>query len=392
MASLKPRALAVDPTADPARRSAASGITLLVGVVVIANPGVLIGGAVFAVAVMLGRVARPLQWLTAVIALIAAVLSRTAIIPYWFPQLLMHHAVQQSIPVSILAEALLGPITFVMAGVALNLYRATAIGQLRFQRTERTKRYAAVRGRVDVRSDYGSPHPDGMIRLGRDVQSNRHFDLKASELNHHVFIPGASGSGKTTTVGRLSDGALHLGYSLVIVDFKAGDLKQVAQRLAKRYDLPFSLVDPDDDASLGYDPCSGSASDISNKLVGVFTYANAGEIYKHAAQQIIPALARAIQATGKPVTLTRLTEALASPMNLKRVGRDAGGEHERKMADFADGMQIGKVTSEAYIGLGLRFGALLEGKFRHLFTAVDDGRPALDWDNVLAQRSVTYIA
>jgi hypothetical protein len=382
----------VEPTADAARHSASGGIALLAVLVIVANPGVLLGGLVFFGLVQYLHVARRTQWLLAVTALLTAFLFRAAIQPVWFPLLFLHHSIRPSIVLSVLTEALLGPITFVMATVALFLYRATLLGQVRFQRAQRQKEFAAIHGRVDVRSDYGGPHPDGLIRLGRDAQTNRHFDLRPSELNEHVFIPGASGSGKTTTVGRLADGALHLGYSLVVVDCKGGDLKHVAKRLAERYSLPFFLVDPDDKDTLGFDPCSGEPADISNKLVGVFNYSGGAEIYKHAAQQIIPAIARAIDATGQRVTLTRLTEALSSPNHLKRLGRDAGAEHEIKLADFAQGMQIGTVTSEAYIGLGLRFGALLEGKFRDLFTAVDREEHVLDWDAALAQPCVTYIA
>jgi len=41
-----------------------------------------------------------------------------------------------------------------------------------------------------------------------DVATQQPFDLATRELAQHVFLPGASGSGKKTTIARLCDGAL----------------------------------------------------------------------------------------------------------------------------------------------------------------------------------------
>ena len=68
-------------------------------------------------------------------------------------------------------------------------------------------------------------HPQGGIRLGMEKDNRRKaFDVTASELNRHVFIPGTSGSGKTTTIVRIADGAIAAGYGLVVVDCKGGGL------------------------------------------------------------------------------------------------------------------------------------------------------------------------
>jgi hypothetical protein len=62
-------------------------------------------------------------------------------------------------------------------------------------------------------------HPKGVIRLGleKDSAGRRAFDLTPTELRTHVFIPGASGSGKTTTLARIADGALGNGFGLVVL-------------------------------------------------------------------------------------------------------------------------------------------------------------------------------
>ncbi len=78
--------------------------------------------------------------------------------------------------------------------------------------------------------------------------------------------------------------------------------------------MPFRFVDPNDEASLGYDVCTGDASDIANKLIGVFTYsaASGAEIYKNVAQNVLPLLVRAMETAGDPVTLRTLAEALVA--------------------------------------------------------------------------------
>lgn len=75
----------------------------------------------------------------------------------------------------------------------------------------------------------------GRIRL--DVEKDnprRAFDLTLAELSLHTFLPGTTGSGKTTTLERLADGAMIHGTGLVIIDCKGGSLGGNARRLGDR--------------------------------------------------------------------------------------------------------------------------------------------------------------
>jgi Type IV secretion-system coupling protein DNA-binding domain len=231
---------------------------------------------------------------------------------------------------------------------------------------------------------------EGCIRLGIECDSRQPIDLQFHELAQHVFIPGVSGSGKTTTLLRLADGVLALGQGAVIVDCKGGDLKSSAVSLAERYSVPFHLVDPDDPGSLGYDPCTGDGADVSNKLVGVFAYEGAAEIYKLAAMRVLPVLVGAIRAASKPVTLAALADALDSQAALRRYGRDAGSPWMEQL-DTISKLQTG-VVADGHTGLALRLEALRQGKFGPLFSPSTAERKSLDWDSVLGTRSITYIA
>lgn len=156
-------------------------------------------------------------------------------------------------------------------------------------------------------------HPRGAIRLGLDQETNRPFDLKLPEdIASHVFLPGASGTGKTTTIGRVADGALANGHGVVIVDCKAGSLRQTAERLADRYNLAFNLIDPDDPDTLGYNPCSGDAAEVANKLVGAFTFGPAAEIYKNIGMEAVPAVVRGLIAADHEPSLEALHDAFAA--------------------------------------------------------------------------------
>lgn len=228
-------------------------------------------------------------------------------------------------------------------------------------------------------------HPDGGIRLGA-LRDNRRkpFDLTPSELRSHVFIPGASGSGKTTTLARIADGALRAGEAFVIVDCKGGGLGATARALASLHRLPFVVVDPDDPKTLGYNPCTGDGADVANKLLGAFSYGEEGEIYKQVAMRVLPVIVRGLKAAKRPVTLAAIAD-VCDASGLSQLGYDAGGDLQDELSRLAAADGVGK---SGLSSLEYRFGALLQGKFGPLFAKT----PALDWDTVLSRPSVVYVS
>src|ERR1019366_5784823 len=119
-----------------------------------------------------------------------------------------------------------------------------------------------------------------LVRLGVGQPDGQAFDLTVAEIAQHIFLPGASGTGKTTTVACLMDGLLSHGYGVVVIDCKGSGLGDTARALARRHDVALNIVDPNNDATLGYDPCSGDAAAVANKIVGAFTFSGEAEIYK----------------------------------------------------------------------------------------------------------------
>lgn len=252
-------------------------------------------------------------------------------------------------------------------------------------------------------SSVDTAHPNGSIRLGVfKTNRNRVFDLTVGELGLHTFLPGATGSGKTTTLERLADGAMASGSGLVIVDCKGGSLGMTAKKLATRHGLPFIVVDPDDPATVGYNPCTGSPSDVANKLIGSFAFGETGEIYKQVGMNVIPLVVKGLNATGVPVTLVTIADSLdANGLRIlaKKVddlvqdNEDAPDPKTVELQTLAD--QLRNFVGDADVagkngvsGLKFRLGALVQGSFGPLFKVANE----LDWDAVFATPTVVYVS
>ena len=404
MEPLTRRALRYNPQTEHITDQLGILTLLLCGIVAVANPATGIGAAIAFVIARFSKVGRTVMWAAAVLLATVAYLLRFAVIPLWPWRVWsvtagpLAHSGLSSIAMtprvlgSVGVELLIGPLLFLMADGAYRLMQTGVLGLMRFERRHEIQRIDAVRGQrrqlPDGSDQKAPPTRRDFIRLGIDRESRRPFDLRPEELQQHVFLPGASGSGKTTTIGRLANGVLGLGCGVVIVDCKGGDLKETAAMLASRWRVPFALVDSDDPQSIGYDPCTGDAADIANKLIGVFSYSPQAEIYKNVAMTVIPLLVRAMQAgEDQPITLNRLAEALI-PGRMRQIGHFAGEPYQRELDIMADERGV---IAEGIAGLRVRFTALTQGKFGPLFNAGDEGKPVLDWPEVLSSPSVTYV-
>jgi hypothetical protein len=381
------------------------GIALSLGAAVaIGSPGILAGAAVVAA---WRWIERPAWWvrLACALILVVPIVALWRLIAWGWPvrDLLATTFAGKVAGVngqdalrSFYVEALAGPLWFEAMLLAVALGRRRVDVQVRRDHRLDKRRWRAISGRRQFtvpdptrQTDEQTGHPAGYIRLGVDAETNRPLDLELpTDLATHVFLPGATGTGKTTTVARLADGALANGYGLVIVDCKGGGLGTVARRLAERHGLPFQLVDPDDPDSLGYNPCSGDAAEVANKLVGAFSFGPNAEIYKSIAMEAVPVVVRGLQASGEPVTLDALYDAFGT-RGMERIALNVSGD-DRLAARLVElgGREGDRVGASGHAGLQRRLGALLEGKFGTLFRT----DPMLDWEAVLAAPSVTYLA
>ena len=273
---------------------------------------------------------------------------------------------------SVLAETAAGPAW----AVGVVFIRWTQEGMPAGMIQDQQRRQEARRKKLGLEPSAPSAAQRGQqgFRLGLDAQTAAPVGINyPADIAQHATILGKIGSGKTTTSARLVEGALEKGWPVVIIDAKGfGSLRHAAASFAERFGVPFRLVAPDDPQTLQYNPCVGTPSQISNKLIGAFTFGAEAEIYKNIALEVIPVLVRALQAAGTPVTLTALFDYL-SPAAMVGLTRQVPETQQALRNHVLDLSDRKAPYPAAYAGMRGRFGALLQGKYGELFSLGDDG-------------------
>lgn len=228
-------------------------------------------------------------------------------------------------------------------------------------------------------------HP-GDLRLGRDT-AGRPYMLRPVDLGQHVFIPGATSTGKTVTIRRLLSWATAADYGVITIDFKAGGLGEAMRRLAALRQMPFYTFDLNAPDSLGYNPCAGPPASVANKIIGSFDYAGTADIYKQIGMAVVPVIVAARQGAGLTVGLDDLHEAFL-PNGLNKLAGQVDEPYTSQLRSL-EALRGKEVLIQAgYIGLQARLDALRQGVFGLLLRAPT----VLDWDVVLARPSVAHIA
>jgi hypothetical protein len=291
------------------------------------------------------------------------------------------------IGLSLLAETFAGPAW----ATGVLLIRWTHEGMPSGMIEKERKQLEARRRRVKHLQPSDEPQePSGVLRLGVEGRSGDVDIQLPMDFAQHVTVLGKMGSGKTTTAARLMEAAAIAGWPVVVIDAKGfGSLRTVSARFAERFDATFRVVAPDDPGSLRYNPCEGTPSQISNKLIGAFAFGESAEIYKQIAQEIIPVLIRAIRASGKPVTLASVARAL-SPQGMVGLSRSIPPDDDDLAEYLADLSDRKAPYTAGYAGMRSRLGALLQGMYGQVLTPTAD--PPLDLDTAFTGNSITYIS
>jgi len=364
------------------------------------QPGLLVGAGLAAATLIWPRPARWLRWIAALAMAGLAFhflpdvqlawperIAGTAATALW-PTSWSLHLSFASIGKTVAYEALVGPL-WLQALLWEEQVRTGRLSHVVMREAKAKRAYQkAFASRISLGGLKEISHPSGALRLG--VEGKKPFDLALpASLARHVTVLGKTGSGKTTTALRIMQGAISAGYPIVIVDAKGlGSLRRNAEVLAEG--LPFQVVAPGDPKTLGYNPCTGTPAQISNKLIGAFAYGAEAEIYKNIVQETLPIVVRGLQATGETVTLTNIAAALDQKRMLglaARVG-DKDDDARQLLADFSG---RGSLYTAAFAGMRARLGALMHGEFGEVFSS-HGAAPALDLAAAFRNPGISYIS
>lgn len=203
----------LSPLTQNWNHNTATTLLAIAAIGVLLVPGALVG-ALLAWAVW--WVTRPpilVTWLLGALGAATAAAQASALSVAWPWQLLAASVgINQSAPstnaiaTSLPVEALFGPLVLVVARHGVDHWWRTIQGQ----EWARARAVAAQKKALER----GWPGPDGakpptdnggapgVIRLGVLAEDGRPFDIAIGELGQHVFLPGASGTGKTMTIAR----------------------------------------------------------------------------------------------------------------------------------------------------------------------------------------------
>ena len=249
----------------------------------------------------------------------------------------------------------------------------------------RDLRHGIRGGSGEPATDTSKQHPTDMVRLGLDPHRGQWFDLSLAELGQHVFIPGASGTGKSTTIGRIADGCMQAGWGVVILDCKGSGLGATARALAMQHRVPLNYLDPNNPDSMGFNPCTGDGPAVANKLVGAFSFADNAEIYENISMNVLSVTVDALRSIERPVTIDSLAKILGTRGGLTELAKavDSPAKEELIRLGIATGL-----TKTGIDGMAARLRALASGRFGNVLRA----EPALDWNKTTNSQQVTFFA
>lgn len=196
------------------------------------------------------------------------------------------------------------------------------------------------------------------------------FALTDEEIAHHVLLLGATGSGKTTSLLRIAEGAINRGLAFVAVDLKGSP--EVPVRLAAiaaaagRSAYCWSFAGRD-----RWNPLArGDVSELKDKLIGMETWSEPH--YKRAAERYVQTVFTVLAARGETASLCRVSE-LMRPAALNATLRSAPAELADRVAAYLEDVEQSRDQRSAIHGLGTRLALLAESSAgRYLKSASDE--------------------
>lgn len=213
-----------------------------------------------------------------------------------------------------------GPLASLIAGFAIGAFGWAVHLQLEDRRSgadreieapRRRRPLDGARRRVAERRARAGTFLSGEIPVGRTRRGELIGVPRGSaESGAHVLIPGATGAGKTTSLGALLvEYVVRSGFGAVVIEAKNdGALHDAAAAAASARGVPFRLIAPD--GPCGYDPLAeGTVDERSERLVAAQTWGSEdADFYRQAASPFLRLVLRALDAASVQATLPAVAE------------------------------------------------------------------------------------
>jgi hypothetical protein len=207
----------------------------------------------------------------------------------------------------------------------------------------------------------------------------------------HVLVPGATGAGKTTTLGALLvDHVVRAGHGAVVIEAKNdASLLESARSAAAARGVRLRLFSPAGPAI--YDPLShGSVDERSERLVAVEDWGSAdADFYRQAASPFLRTVLRVLDAGAAPTTLAAVASA-CSPDGLVNAAAASGDPdllaEARELVTV-----IGSDQVRAVAGLHARLANLASSDLARDWLDPNAGGEAFDLRTATQAREVVYL-
>lgn len=294
-----------------------------------------------------------------------------------------------------------GPLASLLLGFALGAGAWSARGELEDRRSGADREIEAGRRRrpLDSARRWAAERRSGsggLLRADLPIGRDRRGELVcvprgSAESGAHVLIPGATGAGKSTSLGALLvEYVVRSRFGAVVIEAKNDSaLKHSAEAAARAGGAPFRLVAPE--GSWGYDPlATGTVDERSERLVAAQTWGSEdADFYRQASSPFLRLVLRGLEAAAQPATLRSVAEHCGPDQLENLVCELQAPALRRELTSFAAGIHADE--KRAIAGLRARLLNLATSEFASAW--LDPQRPGVQTvglGEAIAGREVVY--
>jgi len=206
----------------------------------------------------------------------------------------------------------------------------------------------------------------------------------------HVLVAGASGAGKTSTIGAMTvDNVTRSGFGAVLMEAKNDSaLLETAEGAAAARGVAFHLFSPDGPS--GYDPLAhGSVDERSERLIAVESWGSADAgFYRQAASPFLRLVLRVLDAGAEPVTLASVAHHCTPDELINLASRGGDAEVIAEINQTIAALQGDQLRAVA--GLRARLQNLASSDFARAWLDPSGSAPSFDLRAAIARREVVY--